>query len=163
MFAGRHLFEGIPYQVSYSAMIGDTAGFIYIVLRAQEILKRSDDVYIPACLQRGDVHVATLSASFLLGVIASMMSLATRHGQIMDIYHDVVIAPVFLYLAITLVPVMLYNGSRREMFEAGFYAALWLVLAIMDWETGMIIQRVWLATHLHVVWPVLPTTIIWPN
>ena len=160
MFVGRHFFEGVPYQISYSAMIGDTAGFIYILLRAQEILRRPE-IHIPDWLQRNDVHIVTLGVSFLLGVIVCLLSLQARQGQVMDAYHDIVIAPMFLYLAITLIPVILYNGTRREMFEVGFYACLWLLLAILDWETGMIAQRVWLAGHIGVDWPVLWSVIPW--
>ncbi len=152
IFAGRHYFEGAPYQVSYSAMIGDSIGFIYVILRAQEVLKRPR-IYIPDLLQMREFHMVALSLSFLLGVLATVLTIHMRDGQIMDIYHDVFIAPMFLYLAITLVPVILCNGTRREMFEAGIYACLWVSLVIVDWSTGMIAQRIWLETHLHVVWP----------
>ena len=162
MFAGRHYFEGIPYQVSYSAMIGDTAGLIFVILRAQEVLKR-DDVVIYEVLQEPKVHLCILITCFLLGVFASLVSISSRSGQVMDVYHDVFIAPIFLYLAITLVPVILKNGTRKEMFEAGFYVSIWLVLVIFDWSTGMINQRAWLAAHGHMVWPVLSTTFDWSH
>jgi len=160
MFLGRWLLEGLPYQVSLSATIGDTAGFIYVILRAQEVLKRPG-IQIPELLQRRDVHVWILMVGFVICILGCFLSLRTRQGQIMDIYHDVFIAPMFIYLGFTLVPVILANGTRKEMYEAGSYITLWLSLAAFDWYTGMIAQRPWLTEHFHLVWPVHWWIFIW--
>lgn len=89
MFVGRDYFEGMPYQVSYSAQIGD-AGLFIVVLIAAGILQQGD-LYVPRWLMSAQIHLAMVLVVFALGLIVN----ESRHGKEMDTYHDVVIVPLF--------------------------------------------------------------------
>lgn len=145
ILVGRNVFEGIPYQVSYSAMIGDI-GLITCVLIAATILQRGG-AYIPQLLQSGTCQIATLLLCVALGLIACMLTLGSRSGQVMDIYHDVVVAPLFLYLAITLAPAIYTNGTKVEITAVICFVLLWLALVGFDIKYGRLHQYLWLKSH----------------
>ncbi|MDB5266197.1 MAG: hypothetical protein JWN89_12 [Parcubacteria group bacterium] len=145
MTVGRDLLEGIPYQVSYSAMIGDP-GLIMAVLIAATILQRGT-ASIPLWLQNGAIHMFILLICVVLGVIVSVSTLRSRSGQSMDVYHDVVMGPLILYLGITLLPIIFKNGSRLEVGATIGCILLWAGLVAFDVKYKRMDQRWWLQTH----------------
>ena len=142
---GRDYFEGLPYQVSYSAQLGDVALFI-VVLIAAGILQRSS-AEIPLWLQMPEAHGAILVGSFLIGIIVCVVTLKSRSGHYMDIYHDVVIAPVILYLAITLLPVIFLSGTAGEIDATINLALFWSCLVVFDIRNNRMDQRTWLKNN----------------
>jgi hypothetical protein len=149
IIVGRDFLEGIPYQVSYSAAIGDT-GFVIVVLIAALILQ-SRAVYIPPWLCNRTVHVVIFAASVLLGITVSVLTLHSRSGQWMDIYHDVTSAPLFLNFAIILLPVIYYNGTRVEKLAVFGFITLWLVFVAFDIKYDRMNQRRWLHDNIDFI------------
>jgi hypothetical protein len=145
MAVGRDLFEGVPYQVAYSAMIGD-AGLIMCVLIAATILQRGSAI-TPGWMQNSTIHALILSGSVILGALVSVLTIRSRSGHAMDVYHDVVIGPIFLYLAIILLPIIFKNGSRFEAGATIGFILLWLALVAFDTKYQRMDQRRWLQTH----------------
>jgi hypothetical protein len=147
MLVGRDVLEGLPYQVSCSAMIGD-AGFVVIVLIAAEIFHyRGLRLLIwpsPSTL-RG--HVTIIIISVMLGITVSVFTLESRSGQAMDVYHDVVIAPMFVYLACTLLPIIWHNGTKLEKRVTVLLILLWVGLVGFDVKYQRMNQRQWLQNH----------------
>lgn len=142
---GRDVFEGLPYNVAYSAVIGD-AGLVISILIAATILQRGV-IYLPVWLQDGTFHgMIMLTCVVLCGSICAL-TLGSRSGQLMDIYHDVVIAPLILYCGITLVPVVYYNGTGVENGALICFVCLWLGLVFFDYKCKRMDQRSWLQNH----------------
>lgn len=151
VLVGRDIFEGLMYNVSYSSMVGDVALLICVLIGAT-ILQRNP---LPCTkfvfLLSGDFHFWILVVSGVLGAIISNITLSSRSGQTMDIFHDVVIFPLFLYLAITLVPVIYYDGSRVEKRAVVCLILVWLVLVAIDTKYDRMNQRRWLHNHISVI------------
>lgn len=142
---GRGIFEGLPYNVSYASLVGDM-GLMISVLIAATIIQRGE-IIVPKFLQNKTTHFLILLASFALGVIVCVLTLSSRSGQVMDIYHDVILSPLFLYLAVTLVPVVYYNGTRVEKRAVFGFVLLLLVLVGFDINFIHMNQREWLQNH----------------
>ncbi len=145
IFIGREILEGIPYNIAYSAVIGDV-GLTIGVLIGATILHR-EGVHIPQWLQNIFIHLTILLGSVLFGIIICESTLDSRSGQVMDIYHDVIIAPLLLYLAITLLPIIFINSTRVEIISTLCFILLWIALVVFDIRYGRINQRRWLQSH----------------
>ncbi len=137
IFVGRHIFEGVPYQVSYSAQVGDAA-LLMAVLIAATILQRGNAV-IPAWAPRLSVVIAGIA--LFIGIVVCVSTLTSRGGKLMDIYHDVVIAPIVMYFAITLLPVIYQNGTALEQGATWFAIAFWMICVIYDVHDDRMNQR----------------------
>jgi hypothetical protein len=145
ILVGRDVLEGLPYNVAYSAIIGD-AGLLIGVLIAATILQWGI-VDVPQWLHSGTTHVLILFVLALGGTAVCLLTLGSRSGQAMDIYHDTVIAPLILYLAITLVPVIYYNGTKTEKLSVLVCFVLWASLVVFDIKYKRMDQRSWLQNH----------------
>jgi hypothetical protein len=145
IFVGRDILEGFPYNVSYSAVIGD-AGLIICILIAATILQRGG-VDIPQRLQDGETHAMIFFSCVWLGMAICAFTLESRSGQAMDIYHDIIVAPLFLYLAITLVPIIYLNGTKVEIAAVVCFVLLWAALVSFDIKYERLNQRQWLQNH----------------
>ncbi len=136
IFVIRDRCEGLFYNTSYSAMIGDGA-LIVAALMAAEILKRGG-VSMPEWLQNQRYHAGAGLAGLMLGVIWLTLDRPEQWG---DRYHHAIIAPVLLYLVITLLPVIFRNGSKNEKLATVFLVAVWVVLVVYDKKTKRLDQR----------------------
>lgn len=141
-FVGRDYFEGMPYQVSYSAQIGD-AGLLIVILIAATILQR-EGTFIPAWLVSTPLHVILTIAVFAVGALASIATLKSRSGQLVDVYHDVVIASILMYFAVTCLPVISANGTYVEYWMTVILISVWVMLVLFDLMTHRMNQREWL-------------------
>jgi hypothetical protein len=68
----------------------------------------------------------------------------------MDVYHDVVVVPIFLSLAVFLLPVIFMNGKVINIIFSFCLILLWLLLLMFDLDSGRINQREWLREHYGV-------------
>lgn len=151
IYVARDIFEGMPYQVAYSAQIGDAALFC-VVLLAAGILQRGI-VRIPYVLRWQTTQVGIFVASFCLGAVACITTLASRSGQGADIYHDLWVAPLIMYFAATLLPIIFLNGTRVEKVATVCSIFLWAGLVFYDIDHNRINQRQWLVDHVsHIEW-----------
>ena len=137
----RDNFEGLPYQVAYSAQFGD-AVLVGAALIAATILHRGEA--LPCRYSRGYFHVLSALASVAIGVTWWSLDRPLYWG---DIYHHLFIAPLILYFAITLFPVTLVNGTRLEKATVLCFALTWATLVAFDLTHHRMNQREWLQTH----------------
>ena len=141
MFVGRHYFEGVPYQVSYSAHIGD-AGLLAVILVAAEILKRTG---VPNADWIGNAtsvnNTVVFSSLVVLGVIVALTTKKMRSAEVMDYYHDVVIAPVVAYCALTLLPVIFGAGSSSDCEFTFGLIVFWAICVEYDIREDRMNQR----------------------
>lgn len=143
--AGRDYLEGLPYQVAYSAQFGDAA-LIGAVLIAATILQRGGFV-VPVKLAEVSIQIVFLVASIFLGVVVSFLTHESRSGQAMDTYHDVIVGPLILYLAVMLLPVIYFGGTKAEMATVFCLVLFWLALVVFDVKYKRMDQRSWLKEH----------------
>ena len=150
VLVGRDITEGLMYNVAYSSMFGDVA-LMDVVLIAASILQRNSRIFIPRWLQSKMTHVFILLMSIILGITVCILTLSSRSGQVMDIYHDIVIVPLFLYLAITLLPVVVLNWTYKEMVATIVLVSFWLALVGFDIKYDRMNQRQWLVRHIDAI------------
>jgi hypothetical protein len=141
LYVVRDIFEGLPYQVAYSAQFGDTV-LVGAVLVAATILQRGEA--LPWWLSSGCYHVFAALIGVSVGVTWWWIDRPTQWG---DIYHHLFVAPLILYLVITLLPVILINGTRVEKICALCFALLWARLVVFDVTHARMSQRQWLQSH----------------
>ncbi len=142
---GRDAFEGLPYQVAYSAKIGDYA-LVMAVLIAAPILQRGGAQLIPWWLQTSGAHLSIMVASFLIGITVYFVRYKMNGDpvQLMDMYHDIIVVPILLLFGGTLSPVIFLNGTSFEMAAVSLLVFLWLTLVVYDIRTQRMNQRNWL-------------------
>lgn len=149
IFVLRDRYEGLFYNTSYSAMLGDGA-LIGVVLMAAEILKRGV-VSLPEFPQSVYFHICF---ALVGGVLGCFWWLRISHPQQWgDVYHHLVIVPLVVYLGLTLLPVIYYNGTRMEVIATICLIALWAGLVVYDLRSGRLDQRKYhnLRSHLKVI------------
>ena len=138
LFILRDRCEGLYYQTSYSAQLGD-GGLIVIVLMVADILKRG--MSLPAWLQSNAYQFAAIIVGVALGAVWFYLESPKQWG---DRYHHFVIAPLLCYLVITLVPIICLHGSGFEMVSTVFLITLWAALCVYDSKTRRLNQREYL-------------------
>lgn len=92
---GRDLLEGIPYQVAYSAIVGEGLCFTAMILIAATILQRGG-IYIPQFLRCPSMDIILLLGSIFVGMVICILTLRERSGNLVDIYHDLVVMPLII-------------------------------------------------------------------
>ena len=159
IFILRDRYEGLYYQVSYSAQLGDGA-LIAMVLMAAGILQRGG-LFPPS----GWFHIGALALGAVIGVgwwlIDALDGLhlpidqQVRHEmQWGDVYHHLVIAPLLVYLFVTLLPVIYKNGTSVEKIATVCMILFWVSLCIYDARNGRLDQRNYhgLGQHADALW-----------
>ena len=141
IYVARDFLEGLPYQVAYSAEFGDTA-LAGAVLIAATILQRGDP--LPWRLTSGYLHVVAALVGISCGITWWSLDRPTHLG---DIYHHLVVAPLILYLAITLLPVIVISGTKVEKFCVLCLVLVWATLVTFDVTHERMNQRQWLQSH----------------
>ncbi len=112
------------------------------VLVAATILQRGEA--LPGWLSSGYFHVFAALISVCFGVTWWSIDRPTHWG---DIYHHLFVAPLILYLAITLLPIILTNGTKVEKLCVLCFALLWAALVVFDVTHERMSQRQWLQRH----------------
>jgi len=142
---GRDILEGLGYQISYTSKIGDLllSGGILI---AATILQRGT-VAPPAWIMNGVTQLGLAVVGVGIGAIVYICTYDARSAKAMDLYHDLVIIPLYLFCAITLVPVILRGGRWYEIVVSACFVILWLLLVRYDAVNSRLDQRKWLARH----------------
>jgi len=145
---GRWLFEGFRYNVALSSKYGDVA-LIVCVLIAASILKRQP---VEPWLASSTFHGVAIGLSIGIGLIAEVLVRANpslRMGcEIMDVYHNLFIVPLFVYLilAIAIPAIYLYGTGLQKIVSLSLLVA-WATLFVYDLHTGRLNQREWLTKN----------------
>lgn len=140
IFVMRESSEGLPYQIAYSAQFGDLA-LLTTVLIGSTILHRG--VALPAWSLGWSFQGICLGVAVAVGATWWWLD-HPGHGA--DIYHHLFVAPVFIYLALSLTPVIA-SGTRSERVWALCFVLAWATLVLVDVKTGRMDQREWLRQH----------------
>jgi hypothetical protein len=127
---GRQSLEGTAYN-PLSSGVGDCMLILVGVGIGAGILQRGKCT-VPKLLQNVNVHLMIFTLCFLAGVAICRTTILTRGGQSMDIYHDIVVVPMFLQLAATLLPVIFMNGTKIEKVAVILVISLWIGLVGAD-------------------------------
>jgi hypothetical protein len=141
VFLLRNIFEGLAYQVAYSAEFG---AFLLVgaVLVAARILQRGEA--LSRWLISGHFHAFAAVISVIFGVTCWSIFRPTQWG---DNYYQLYIAPLLLYLAITLLPVIAINGTRAERLCVVCFALVQIALLTFDYTHGRLSQLPWIEKH----------------
>ena len=137
----RDAFEGLGYQVAYSDKFGSWL-LIGAVLVATWILKRGP--VLSWWLISRAFHASAVLISLVFGFTWWSCVRPTYWG---DIYYLLFIAPLLLYLALTLLPVIFINGKRIEKLCVTCFALVQIVLVVIDVTGGRMSQHKWLEEH----------------
>ncbi len=134
IFILRDTKEGLFYNTSYSAMIGDGA-LLAVIVSAIGILKQGGRP--PEWLAPDTQSVLAVIGVFL-GLAWYLRDNPKCPG---DKYHHLVIAPLFFFLWFTMVPVIIKNGTWWDNALAVCCVVIWAVLVAYDAATGRLDQR----------------------
>ncbi|MFA6353341.1 MAG: hypothetical protein WCW93_00165 [Candidatus Paceibacterota bacterium] len=135
LFILRDIFEGLFYNTSYSAVLGD-GGILVIPLMAAGILQRGAP--LPWWVRGWEYHQIAVCLGLLLGMIWLALDRPKQWG---DRYHHLVIAPLICYMGGTLLPVIFTSGTCLEKLATIFLIALWAGLVVYDAKTHRLDQR----------------------
>jgi hypothetical protein len=151
---GRDVKEGQPYDVARSSYLGEYGLALFTVI-AVTILQRGG-IHIPPWLgwmENYTIQVWMMCIISVLCDIVCVFTIGSRSGHLMDVYHDVVVCPILLYLSITLVPIVWCNGTTVEKVTVSSLFLLWIVSVIFDHVHDRINQRRWLQKKFGVIFP----------
>jgi len=135
------------YNVSHAARYGDV-GLILVIVIAVTVLKKIQ--ILPSWLTSDAYNWFCALSCLAIGVIIEVSILKStgwQFGQVVDVYHNLAIVPLFLYLLAILLPITYLYGNFQERAFTIFFLLLWLVLVIYDIHADRLDQRTWLTKH----------------
>jgi len=144
LWIGRRQFEGFGYNVAFSRQYGDIA--------------LSAAVAVAAVAYRGSpqlMHYGTSDAWWHLfigwiavGVAIVLTIRSLRHAQVMDMYHNSIVVPIFIYLfGVIVFPATAFAGTPLVKFLVLGCVLVWAILFAIDYIQDRLDQRAWLERH----------------
>jgi hypothetical protein len=134
IFYLRDTKEGLFYNTSYSAMIGDGA-LLSVVVMAIGILKQGG---IPPAWMALGTQIVFCCVGIIFGVA---WYLCDQPKCPADQYHHLVIAPMLFFLLFTLVPLIIKCGTKIDVGLVSCFVAIWGVTLVFDVLTERLDQR----------------------
>ncbi len=146
LFIIRDWREGLPYNISVASQQGDLA-LIGIILIGVEILKRQ--TFSASWMGNFNFQLILLLVSVIFGIVYQWIVVVSskRWGTAADAFHNLLIAPLLVFMLGSTVPVILSCGTRLEWNFAIFLLSVWLATLVFDWVHGRLQQTKWLANH----------------
>ena len=138
LFVLRDKCEGLFYNTSYAAMLGDGALIVAVLMSAGILQRVGDSLSLPGQFEGKGIHIFAACFGLFLGIMWFALDSPQQWG---DRYHHLVIAPLLCYLGITLLPVIFKNGTRVEVVSTICLIAIWAVLVVYDAKTHRLDQR----------------------
>jgi hypothetical protein len=145
---GRKITEGEYYNVSFSSVIGGGA-LMGCMSIAGHILHRPDLV-LPDWLVSAKFHDVSQVISLVIGALMGLLAIyqtSLIKSKFVDLWFNFAIAPLFLYLLGTLLPVTYFQGDALEKTATFVLLVLYAVTAIMDIKSGRLHQPEWRQAH----------------
>ena len=143
--AGRELFEGFSYNISHAARYGDVGLFIIIIIGVT-ILQRG--LVFESFIATRNFQFTCAGIGILAGIIMFLiefyMVLHSVSRQLVDIYHNIIILPLFVYLLVSLIPVIYFHGNLTDQSVTAVCFLFWFVLVLYDIKNKRLDQRSWL-------------------
>lgn len=145
-FGGQHLHSGFGFNVSRSAQFGDNALIIAVLISCSILAKTGT---VPNIFNSLRSQLAIGIISLLIGCTMELyVFLKTRRrGTLMDMIHNVIIVPGFLFILITMLPVTYLGGDIWQKGITFFCLALWFFLLLWDIEADRLDQHAWLKVN----------------
>jgi|GEM_PF-3945839 len=137
---GREFFEGLGYNTSLAAQIGDVFLGLIIMITAM-VLQRNP--VLPGWVVSGYFQFVMFDLAALIAVIAIIMPAP----MVMDKFHNVFVVPLFVYFLTTSAPVLYYGGTTQEWCVGLNCFGIWIALLIFDAATGRLPQQQYLYEH----------------
>lgn len=146
--AGREKFEGFSYNVSHTARYGDV-GLLIIVIIGAEILKRGQNFTGFLAIKELQVVYLMLFVLFFVSMLRVEQIMCNKgvKRQIVDIYHNLFIAPFIACLLLANLPVIIYHGTTMEKWVTVICYFFWAALFRYDFKHKRLDQRSWLKAH----------------
>ena len=146
IFGGRFIEDGFAYNTSLCAQFGDNA-LIIVILIACSILKKT--MYVPEILISRIQSSALLFPCFIIGAVVNSVavSMTSHPPKWVDMVHNLVVVPVFLFLFVTLMPITFKRGSRKQMAVTILLIAIWAGLGLYDYSANRLDQPIWMITN----------------
>lgn len=143
-YLGRWLFEGRAYNVAFSSKYGDVAliGCIWI---AGSIFHRTR--LLPAWTTSPTFHIAIATLAVAIGIIVGSYAIyesTWAKSEIIDMAHNFLIVPLYLYLLGTTLPVVYFQGTWLQKSATVALLLIWFGLVVFDTKTGRMKQQDWL-------------------
>ena len=139
LWIGRWVFEGKGYDVAYSSKIGDF-GLVLIIMMAAKVLK-NPAIHPALWIESPIFHWVIGIGAILAGII---FYLVTRPKYGMDIWHSLVILPLFVYFIISVLPIYILYASHTRQVIALTLLLVWAGLVVYDIKSGRLDQRTWI-------------------
>ena len=129
LYLGRYYFEGKAYNVAWSSKFGDQAlvGIILIAFLTLREMPKLDGFFTKPSFQ-----TACLVASIGIGLIVQWLDWSKRDTMVMDIYHNIFIVPLFLFLLALSFSIIFTNGSKAKIGIVLGLLVFWAVLVVLD-------------------------------
>lgn len=144
LYIGRKRFEGMPYNVALSSEIGDIALVCAILAAATAHKGRvGSTVY---AFDHYSFHLMALAIAVFFGPVVQVALLAysRKLETLMDVYHNVFVVPLLIYLIMVTLPLVLYIGTQLDIAFYVSMCMLWLALLLLDARAGRLDQRAYL-------------------
>lgn len=140
MFFIRDFFEGLAYNTSRCALWGGVA-VLAVIGMGISILNNSP--FIPPFLSGATFHFLTGLISIVIAIINVRTVLAKARGKeetIMDTYHNWVLLPGYIYLMLTVIPLILVCGNGWSHVSLILLAVVYVKTLVHDIQTGRLNQ-----------------------
>lgn len=131
MFFIRDFFEGLAYNTSRCALWGGCAvlGVVYLGI---DLLHNA---IVPPALTSGTFHFAAGVLSCIIAVInvgTLLRKTPSRQETVMDLYHNWILLPGYIYLLATLIPLIITLGSEWQIVALFVLAVIYGLTARLD-------------------------------
>ncbi|MDO8407693.1 MAG: hypothetical protein Q7S95_00440 [bacterium] len=149
MFVGRHIFQGQPYQFSYSAFFGGMAIFLTYKF-AGEILQQPGLVLNPV-FQDPMFHVWCLVIGIWVGLyfqaVVSGRGWEWGKTEYMDLVYALFFCPLIVYLCLVSAAMIWFYGDWWAIALASDLYILYVLLVALDNNLGVLDQVPWGRAH----------------
>ena len=145
LFIIRDYFEKLPYNISVASQQGDPA-LIGCILIGVEIIKKQT---VLAWWLDLPFQFILLGSSIIVGAVYQLLYSikAILWKTVADSYHNVIVAPLLVFLLGATLPVVILYGSKIDTIFSALLFLIWAVTLSFDNETGRLQQQKWLAKH----------------
>ena len=138
----RLYFEGVAYNVAWSSKYGDIV-LIAIVEIAQALLQYNL-VQMPGWATGWVFHLVCACVAVAVGTFLVLGPTPLWRSQITDNYHNFFVVGLYVYLLLSIAPVLWYAQGYSAIAAALALLAVWALLAFDDVRTGRMDQRAYL-------------------
>lgn len=149
-FGGQHFYRGFGYNVSRSAQFGDNALIIAVLIACSALVRTGT---APAIFNNFWSQIAIGMVSFAIGGAMELYAFAKtrRRGTFLDTIHNLLVVPGFLFILVTMMPVIYLGGSFWQKVIAFLCLVIWFFLFLWDIAAERLDQHAWLRINGFII------------